>query len=115
VNGSIGGTSPTFYLNGDGVYQPAQRGIVHQDTNGEFNIIGVSSADIDANFSGSAWRIGQFSGTSQYNFAGDIAEIVILNSDPTSGERRKIEGYLAHKWGLASKLPSTHPFKNYAP
>ena len=115
VNGSIGGTSPTFYLNGDGVYQPANRGIVHQDTNGEFNIIGISSTDIDANLSGSAWRIGQFPASSAYNFAGDIAEIVILNSDPTSGERRKIEGYLAHKWGLASKLPSTHPFKNYAP
>ena len=30
-------------------------------------------------------------------------------------QREKIEGYLAHKWGLANKLPSSHTYKNYAP
>ena len=24
----------------------------------------------------------------------------------------KAEGYLAHKWGLESSLPSDHPYKN---
>ena len=27
----------------------------------------------------------------------------------------KAEGYLAHKWGLESSLPSDHPYKNIAP
>lgn len=27
----------------------------------------------------------------------------------------KAEGYLAHKWGLESNLPNTHPYKNSAP
>ena len=27
-------------------------------------------------------------------------------------ERQKIEGYLAHKWGLTANLPSAHPFKH---
>ena len=36
-----------------------------------------------------------------YNFSDEIKE--------------KIEGYLAHKWGLTEKLPSDHPYKNKAP
>ena len=27
----------------------------------------------------------------------------------------KAEGYLAHKWGLESSLPSSHPYKTSAP
>jgi hypothetical protein len=45
----------------------------------------------------------------------DIAEIVILNSYISTFEAQIIEGYLAHKWGLESKLQSTHPFKSAAP
>lgn len=32
-----------------------------------------------------------------------------------SGLKAKIEGYLAHKWGTQSKLPSNHPYKNNPP
>ena len=28
---------------------------------------------------------------------------------------QKAEGYLAHKWGLTSSLPSNHPYKSSAP
>jgi len=30
-------------------------------------------------------------------------------------ERQKLEGYLAHKWGLEANLPSDHPYKASAP
>jgi hypothetical protein len=30
-------------------------------------------------------------------------------------DREKLEGYLAHKWGLAANLPANHPYKNFAP
>lgn len=33
----------------------------------------------------------------------------------SSADREKIEGYLAHKWGLTGSLPSTHPYKATAP
>ena len=46
---------------------------------------------------------------------GDLGEILIFDSVISDTDRRRIEGYLAHKWGLASKLSPTHPFKNYAP
>ncbi|MDB0031579.1 LamG domain-containing protein, partial [Opitutales bacterium] len=49
------------------------------------------------------------------DFAGDIAELVAYNSILSQGVRHKIEGYLAHKWGLAGDLLSTHTYKNTKP
>jgi hypothetical protein len=49
-----------------------------------------------------------------YGFSGNIKEIII--SSPMSNEEsQKVEGYLAHKWGLTANLPSDHPYKNNAP
>ena len=46
---------------------------------------------------------------------GDICEIVVLNTVASTTTRQKIEGYLAHKWGLTSSLPNDHPYKSTAP
>lgn len=45
---------------------------------------------------------------------GDIAEIVAYANpiDLTNEHRQKVEGYLASKWGLTSKLPGNHPINN---
>jgi hypothetical protein len=45
------------------------------------------------------------------DFAGDIAELIAYNTALSEGVRHKVEGYLAHKWGLAGSLPSTHTYK----
>lgn len=44
-----------------------------------------------------------------------IAEVIIFSSYIAQSLRENIEGYLAHKWGLAANLPSGHPYKNAAP
>ena len=44
------------------------------------------------------------------DFAGSIAEIIAYDRDLSNGVRQKLEGYLAHKWGLESSLPSTHAY-----
>ena len=46
---------------------------------------------------------------------GRINEIILLQSVPSTSDRQKIEGYLAHKWGLEYNLPSDHPYRNLAP
>ena len=49
-------------------------------------------------------------------FDGAIAEVLFFQGfDLSDANREKIEGYLAHKWGLSGNLPSTHPYKNAAP
>lgn len=48
-------------------------------------------------------------------FSGDIAEIVLVENDATTDTRQRVEGYLAHKWGLTANLPAGHPYKLSAP
>lgn len=43
---------------------------------------------------------------------GNFCEALVSRS---TSDRVKIEGYLAHKWGIANKLPSSHTYKYYAP
>lgn len=46
------------------------------------------------------------------NIKGYIAEIVSFTN---LSQQTIVEGYLAHKWALQSKLPSSHPYKNSEP
>ena len=51
---------------------------------------------------------------------GRMAEFFTVADVPGTGgtditDVQKAEGYLAHKWGLTSSLPVSHPYKNTAP
>jgi hypothetical protein len=59
--------------------------------------------------------IGTGAAARTFYLTGDICEILILNTLPDTTNRQRIEGYLAHKWGLTAKLPSDHPFKIVPP
>lgn len=50
----------------------------------------------------------------QNNADSDWGEAIFVE-DVTQTNSDKIEGYLAHKWGLTSNLPSSHPYKTTAP
>ena len=54
------------------------------------------------------------------NLEGQLAEFFTIAGLPGTGGTdlstiEKAEGYLAHKWGRESALPSDHPYKNSAP
>ena len=55
------------------------------------------------------------SGGTTQDFTGLIAEMIMYNHTLSSVERKKVEGYLAHKWGLAGNLPVDHPYQTVAP
>jgi len=57
---------------------------------------------IDRNFSNRGWR-------------GKIYEIFSTPTTPSTDTRQKLEGYLAHKWGLTANLPAGHPYKTVGP
>lgn len=46
---------------------------------------------------------------------GSISEFIVLPAEADTTTRQKLEGYLAHKWGLTTNLPSDHPYKSVAP
>jgi len=49
------------------------------------------------------------------NLPGEIAEIIVLPVVASTTDRQKMEGYLAHKWGLTANLPADHPYKTVGP
>lgn len=53
--------------------------------------------------------------TTTTHFDGKISEIIITPSVITAADRERVEGYLAHKWGLTADLPSGHPYKTTPP
>jgi hypothetical protein len=46
---------------------------------------------------------------------GYCGELIVFASPQDVVIRNKLEGYLAHKWGLTANLPSDHPYKTNAP
>jgi hypothetical protein len=42
-------------------------------------------------------------------------EILLIEGVLSTDDRQKLEGYLAHKWGLTANLPVAHPFKSTPP
>lgn len=48
-------------------------------------------------------------GNSQYQDT-SIGEVVIIEGTVSVEDRQKLEGYLAHEWGLAASLPTAHPY-----
>ena len=57
----------------------------------------------------------RYLGLTNGGLRGDVAEIIISAGNHSEETRQKVEGYLAHKWGLTANLPSDHPYKNKAP
>jgi hypothetical protein len=56
-------------------------------------------------------QIGGIDDIAARRFAGSFAETVIVSSVVSTLDRQKLEGYLAHKWGLTASLPADHPYK----
>jgi hypothetical protein len=75
-----------------------------------------ASGTVTALYTGVNSALGSLSAATPGNFYdGQIAEAVVLSSVASEVERQRIEGYLAHKWGLAAKLPGDHPYKDVPP
>lgn len=45
----------------------------------------------------------------------NVSELVFLNGTLPTADRQKLEGYLAHKWGLTANLPADHPYRAKPP
>jgi hypothetical protein len=45
----------------------------------------------------------------------DWGELILYSTALSTFDVKRVEGYLAWKWGVASYLPTTHPFKTFKP
>jgi len=91
---------------------------IHTDT----NVINIKNGSIAAgnihvlNKQFTNYRVGAIApgGAGDY-FDGYVAEVIILDRVVTTRERLNIEGYLAHKWGIATMLDAGHMWKASPP
>ena len=60
-------------------------------------------------------KLGKSGSSTSNDFGGDLAELLIFSRQLTSTEEQKVEGYLAHKWGVANTLDANHTYKDVAP
>lgn len=118
------------YVNGDGPAQTMTNGawaLFSTDMNaasglsaylngGNVQTGGTGTALSGADLSRANFMLGgRGTHTTQWYWNGDIAEVVLVKGPPSTLNRQKVEGYLAHKWGLTGSLPSDHPYKSVAP
>jgi hypothetical protein len=61
------------------------------------------------------WQIGANQDYTSRAWKGDIGEIMFFSTNLASTDVEKVEGYLAHKWGTESLLPSGHTYKSAPP
>lgn len=87
---------------------------VDNGTNVDFLLNGTSIDTQTGTYSITNQQADIGSQTDLYHLDGYIAEIIVT-SHCTLIDRQRIEGYLAHKWGLEANLPGSHPYKNNAP
>ena len=74
-----------------------------------------SSPALPVTFNG--FSIGSLQGNAVGNYYSNIevSEALVLYTDVSNADRQKLEGYLAHKWGLTANLPADHPYKSTPP
>jgi hypothetical protein len=88
------------------------------------DVIATSTADIYVN--GTQTNIGIVRGGLSLNgildwaisagaFKGFVGEVITYPSGLSNGDRQKVEGYLAWKWGIQNNLPDSQPYKNAPP
>ncbi len=63
----------------------------------------------------SVWRLLGGANSWAYWDHGAAGEFIFTDGSEDTETRQKIEGYLAHKWGLADNWPSDHPYRKHAP
>lgn len=80
-------------------------------TTWKYNVDGSSYASVANTFANPASNSIKLG----YIYSGLIAEIVLCASSLSDSDAQKAEGYLAHKYGLTSNLPVSHPYKTTAP
>jgi len=83
--------------------------------NGSQNISGSVTSGLATDGYISVGQVVAQSSLGLSTFDGHIAEAVVCIGTLSQSDREKLEGYFAHRWGIESSLPSSHPYKSSPP
>lgn len=59
--------------------------------------------------------LGTLGSAENYWTRNTYAEVLLFDYVPSTSDRQKLEGYLAHRYALTADMPSGHPYKSSAP
>jgi len=113
-------SSPSAQLTGSivALNTPYLTSIVNTTSNTILYLNGTSNAAVNhgtnTTISNSTYWIGGFDSGSE-RFYGTLNELLVFSNNLSESQRQQVEGYLAHKWGLQTSIPSTHPFYSIRP
>ena len=107
------GASPELWV--DGVEEIiSTRDDVHTATGqGVDQIVQEIGDTTAASWQGVLWM--NYTDTATFDMATTVKEIVVVSGAMSVSDRQKMEGYLAHKWGLEGNLPAGHPYLSAPP
>lgn len=90
---------------------------VHNGASGSLTVDGGASVTgaTGTNVPAGALTIGAGIAGADRWLTGDLGELILTRTALTADEQERLEGYAAHKWGLAASLPSDHPYRNAPP
>jgi hypothetical protein len=119
-NGAVSGGSISTNTNAIAFWRYDTDGGATSQDRWEIRVNGGAPASTSTSTTSFLWdagngEIGRSWTGSGYYFQGLMYEIVITTAKLSAADRQKVEGYLAHKWGLAASLPGDHPYKSVAP
>ena len=125
-NGKIGYTSSVSQAGSYNFYTAKSVGVWRKKSGsnfdkGEFKLNGSDkgltlSGSADATgFSVATDASGLTLGHGSTGTTGTVYEVLLYANDLPDYTIKRMEGYLAHKWGSTANLPSGHPFKSSAP
>ena len=125
-SGTIGYTSSVSQTGSNNFYTSKSIGVWRkkQDSNldkGEFKLNGATKAlSLSGDASATGFSVASNSngltvGKATDGSSGTIYEVLLYANDLPDYTIKRMEGYLAHKWGSAGNLPGGHPFKSTAP
>lgn len=60
-------------------------------------------------------NIGRNTAVAPRNWWGAFAEVLMLSTRASEGDRQRVEGYMMWKWGQQANLPVGHPYKDAPP
>ena len=102
LNSNVG--NPTYVLNGQTSFLQ-NWDVVHDALAGRASILVSESVNL------SSWSTARLSGYDvNWDYSGDLPEVVMTQGPISEADRQRLEGYLAWKWGLEALLPADHPF-----
>lgn len=75
----------------------------------------VTGSTPTADFNIGRTRIGNDFSANDSGIQGWVGENIAISGVIDASTKEKMQGYLAHKWGLTGSLPAGHPYKSAAP